>query len=412
MNIAITGAAVITAGLHSRSDLWQQVCHDRLLPAEVHTFEALSQLAQLSSGEANILSRQQQLGLAAAELAWQQAGLPPERQALRGEQQVPLQQPWRLKAGVVSASALGDLSSLLQEQSTPGSRPRPTSLNRWRGNALGAAVAVRFGLQGDQFNLNAASSSGAQAIGLAARLLDAGLLDLVLVVGAEPALPCLLIEANRRCGALASQGDSQPLSSDRSGMVPREAAGCLVLEHCQRAQARGAGVLAELHNSVSGCEAHHLVAPLPGQALSHQLLQRLRREDNRAQTPIDWLCLHATGTPRFDREEVAFVNEAFATLPWISALKRSLGHGLGAAGVVEAALIVEGLRCGEVPPWPAEIDPALGLPRQPAGGPPIPERALQLASGMGGVVVMNLFSRGASQLSSTDPGRVKGRDLG
>jgi 3-oxoacyl-[acyl-carrier-protein] synthase II len=195
-------------------------------------------------------------------------------------------------------------------------------------------------------------------------------------------------------------------------MVPREAAGCLVLEHCQRAQARGAGVLAELHNSVSGCEAHHLVAPLPGQALSHQLLQRLRREDNRAQTPIDWLCLHATGTPRFDREEVAFVNEAFATLPWISALKRSLGHGLGAAGVVEAALIVEGLRCGEVPPWPAEIDPALGLPRQPAGGPPIPERALQLASGMGGVVVMNLFSRGESQPSSTDPGRVKGRDLG
>jgi 3-oxoacyl-(acyl-carrier-protein) synthase len=83
-----------------------------------------------------------------AELAWQQAGLPPERQSLRG----------------------------------------------------------------DQFNLNTASSSGAQAIALAARLLDAGLLDLVLVVGAEPALPSLLIEANRRCGALASQDGSQPLA--------------------------------------------------------------------------------------------------------------------------------------------------------------------------------------------------------
>lgn len=48
MNIAITGAAVITARLHSRSDLWQRVCHDRLLPAEAHTPEALSQLAQLN----------------------------------------------------------------------------------------------------------------------------------------------------------------------------------------------------------------------------------------------------------------------------------------------------------------------------------------------------------------------------
>ncbi|MCP9809451.1 hypothetical protein KBY58_08390 [Cyanobium sp. HWJ4-Hawea] len=393
ISIAITGAAVITARLHSRRELWNQVCSDRLLPDQQHSLEAIRQLAQLNGGEASMLSRQQQLGLAAAELAWREAALPAERQPLRGERQPLQQQAWRLRAGVVSASALGDLSSLLHDQNVPGARPRPTSLSRWRGNALGAALAVRFGLQGDQFNLNAASSSGAQAISLAARMLDAGLLDLALVVGAEPALPQLLLEANRCSGALASHGASQPLSSERSGMVPREAAACLVLDPGERARERGVPALAQLSNSVSGCEAHHLVAPLKGQGLSHALLQRLFQDDAEAQASIDWLCLHATGTPKFDREEIGFVTRAFPNLPWISAMKRSLGHGLGAAGVVEAALVVEGLQRGQVPPWPAPLDPDLGLPIQPPGSPPTPHCALQLASGMGGVVVMNLFKR-------------------
>jgi len=144
MNIAITGASVITAGMHRRREVWQQVCIDELLPALTIEADVVCQLALLSRGEAAILSRQQQLGLAAAELAWQEAGLPPERQALRGEQHAPLNQPWRREAGVVSASALGDLSSLLVEQQTPGSRPRPTSLSRWRGNALRRRVGRAF----------------------------------------------------------------------------------------------------------------------------------------------------------------------------------------------------------------------------------------------------------------------------
>jgi 3-oxoacyl-[acyl-carrier-protein] synthase II len=391
MNIAITGASVITAGMHRRREVWQQVCIDELLPALTIEADVVCQLALLSRGETAILSRQQQLGLAAAELAWQEAGLPPERQALRGEQHAPLNQPWRREAGVVSASALGDLSSLLVEQQTPGSRPRPTSLSRWRGNALGAALAVRFGLQGDQFNLNAASSSGAQAIALAARLIEARILQVAVVVGAEPALPSLLLEANRRSGAMAPSGSSQPLRADRSGMVPREAAAALVLEHPEHASSRGATPLAELHGCASGCEAHHLVAPLPAQALSHALLEQLLSEADRKQTPIDWLCLHATGTPRFDQEEIAFVIQAFPTLPWISAFKRSLGHSLGAAGVVEAALIVEGLHRGEVPPWPDAIDPAFGLTQPERSQGMAPQNALQLAAGMGGVVVMNHF---------------------
>ena len=78
-------------------------------------------------------------------------------------------QAWRLRAGVVASSALGNVSALLAEIGRSNHRAGPHSLSRWRGNALGAAVALRFGLQGEQLNLNAASSTGAQVLALAAQ---------------------------------------------------------------------------------------------------------------------------------------------------------------------------------------------------------------------------------------------------
>jgi hypothetical protein len=145
MSVVVTAASTVTAGLHEREQLWCSVCRDELLPATTLSAEQLCQLAGLSQAEAAILSRQQQLGLAAAELAWTDARLPAERQPLRGEQKDGLDAPWRLKAGVVAASALGDLSSLLLESNQPGFRARPTSLSRWRGNALGEGLKASRG---------------------------------------------------------------------------------------------------------------------------------------------------------------------------------------------------------------------------------------------------------------------------
>jgi len=390
--VVITGAAAVVAGMVGSHALWQALKRDELL-ANHHLPEPhRAALNGLTVGEQQVLSVQQQLGLAVGEMAWSQALLPSSRHPLRGECQPSPQDPWRLRAGVVSASALGYATALLDELAQSEGRPSATSLSRWRGNGLGAAVALRFGLRGEQLNLNSASSTGAQALAVAARCITRGEQELMVVVGAEPALPTLLMEANQRTGAIASSGSSRPLTAHRSGMVPREAAGCLVLESRQRAEARGAVVLGRVVTTASGCEAHHLVAPLPGQALSDHLLARLLQGAGGLDaSAIDWICLHATGTRRFDQEELQFVRRAFPNVPWISAMKRSLGHGLGAAGVVEAVLMLEGLQRGSVPPWPDDIDPCLDWPSHPPRPAPAPRLALQLSSGMGGVVVMNLL---------------------
>jgi 3-oxoacyl-(acyl-carrier-protein) synthase len=392
----VTASAALCAHHCEPDALWGQVMGQRLVADQLFEDDHLAALACLKDAERSILSREQLLGLAVAELAWQQSDLSSQRQSLRGERRQQLDGSWRSSTGVVTSSALGNLSALLQEQAKPNFRPTSTSLSRWRGNALGAAVAVRFGLQGEQVNLNAASSGGAQALSLACQLVRSGVLDRVLVVAAEPALPPLLREANRRSGAMDPLGQSQPLTASRSGMVPREAAACLMLERAELALDRGATIRAMVLANGSGCEAHHLVAPLPGQSRSLQVWQRMRddwvrQHGGQALPEIDWLCLHATGTRRFDREEAGFVRAAFPRLPWLTSFKASLGHGLGAAGVVEASLIVEGLNRGLVPPWPRNLDPDLGLPLEAPHHPPQPRVALQLSAGMGGVVVMNLF---------------------
>ena len=397
VRVAITAASALVGEVFGVSALWRRVLKAESIGGESLPAAVLAAEAQLSSADQRWLSRQQLLGLAVAETAWVQSGIGGDRQSLRGESTERLMDPSRMQIGVVSASALGSASALVDDLYTKNKRPGPTSLGRWRGNSLGAVTALRFGLQGDQFNLNAASSTGAQALALAGRCIRSGDLDAVLVVGAEPTLQGPLREANRRSRAMAEDHASVPLTSSRTGMRPVEAAGCLLLESEQRAKQRGAEVLAWLRGSSSGCEAHHLVAPQPGQQLSRAVFDRLKHQGILQDgDTIDWLALHATGTPRFDREEAAFVASAFQPLPWLTAFKQVLGHGLGAAGVVEAALLVEGLCRGTVPPWPMAIDPSLGLPVDPPSSAPVPQLALQLSAGMGGVVAMNLLERSSA----------------
>lgn len=266
-------------------------------------------------------------------------------------------------------------------------RLSPYALSRWRANSVGAVTSLRYGLGGADFSLNSASATGAQSLFIGASMIRAGMADAVVVVAADPFPTPRILETMTRNGSVAKEGDSLPLTSGRSGMTPVEGAGCLILESEEYLNSRAGIPLAEWIGGECANEAYHLMAPNNEALVLEKVLAQCVSEKEQ----IDWISLHATGTPRFDRAEITALQRFFKKgLPWITSFKRITGHALGASGLIEGALLCQGLNKGEVPPWPTDIDPSLDLEKTPRRDP-VPELALQVAQGMGGTVVVNLL---------------------
>ena len=277
-----------------------------------------------------------------------------------------------------------------------GSKLSPYAISRWRGNSVSAVVALRHGLGGSVLSLNAASATGAQILWMAGSMIRGGMADLVVAVAADPFPSESLAKAMGRNGSIAKNAFSDPLSPGRSGMTPSEGAACLILESGSHATARGAAPFAEWLGGRCCNESHHLQAPDPqGKALGellHDVLAEHLPLSPSSQGRPDWISLHATGTTRYDSLEAGVLSRLFGkNMPWLSAFKGFTGHALSASGLLEAAMLSEGLKRGEVPPLPIGVDEGLGLVLPEGKCLPVPKTALQIAQGMGGDVVVNLL---------------------
>ena len=134
------------------------------------------------------------------------------------------------------------------------------------------------------------------------------------------------------------------------------------------------------------------MAPLPsGKALIEASNAALGQAQIAIES-IDWVSLHATGTRVWDQLEIDVVRQLFGCqLPHLSAFKRTFGHTMGAAGLLEAGIVCEGLFQRRLPPWPEPTDPTLGLlpsSRQATHA----THAMMWSAGMGGDVVANIFA--------------------
>lgn len=386
--VVVTGRSVLTGGVSTVPEFWSAAGRGALLPVTLPNREMLRDLAALEKADASILARHQLLALASVERAWVSSGLPAHRNRLRGEG---VKQRYS-RIGCVNGTSLGGLAAMEEEVFRADRRFSPYSLSRWRGNSVGMVASVRYGLGGAEFCINAASATGSQVLFLAATLVRSGMLDAVVAVAADPAVPPLLEESMFRSGSITRDPGRVPLSAGRSGMHPVEGAACLILESAEHAAARGVSPVAEWLGGESASGAHHLLAPETTGGTLEELLRCCLRETvaTRHGGGVDWISLHATGTPRFDALEIATLKRVFPeAMPWITAFKRFTGHALAASGLIEAIGLTEGLRTGEVPPWPVDTDPELGLDALRPAVAPHPSVALQLGQGMGGVVVVN-----------------------
>ncbi|WP_432161937.1 beta-ketoacyl-[acyl-carrier-protein] synthase family protein [Streptomyces tendae] len=213
-----------------------------------------------------------------------------------------------------------------------------------------------------------ACASGGTALGTAARLLRDGTCDIVVAGGTEAGVSPLMVTGFAQMGALSRRVDdpaaaSRPFDADRDGFVIGEGSGMLVLERAADAEARGATVRARLVGHGASADAHHVTAPDPEGAGALRAMEAALAQAGVTGRDIDHVNAHGTSTPLNDAVEAAVLGRLVGDRATVTSAKGVLGHTLGAAGAIEAALTVISIERSTVPPTAnlRRRDPAVDL---------------------------------------------------
>jgi 3-oxoacyl-[acyl-carrier-protein] synthase II len=279
------------------------------------------------------------------------------------------------RSGVLVGSGIGGLPSiqdttiLMQEKGTRRISPFfiPGSLI----NLASGMISIQHGLKGPNHAVVTACSTGAHAIGDAARIIAVGDADVMVAGGAEATICRLGIAGFIACKALSSAFNdtpdkaSRPYDKDRDGFVMGEGAGIVVLESLEHAKARGARIYAEVIGYGMSGDAYHVTAPSEdGDGAYRCMKAALKRADISA-SDIDYINAHGTSTPLGDEIELRAVERLMgnaASKLSMSSTKSAIGHLLGAAGAVEAIFSVLAIRDNLCPPTLNLDNPSVETP--------------------------------------------------
>ncbi len=290
-------------------------------------------------------------------------GLDAAGQALEDAGLAEMPEPLRLRTGVLIGSGIGGLPGIEAESIVLHERgPRRVSPHFVHGrliNLVSGQVSIRYGLLGPNHAVVTACSTGAHAIGDAARLILLDDADVMVAGGAEASICPLGIAGFAQARALSTRFNdaptraSRPWDRDRDGFVMGEGAGVVVLEELGHATARGARIYGEVVGYGLTGDAFHATAPHPeGDGAFRSMAMALRRA-GLAPSDIDYVNAHGTSTPMGDELELAAVKRLFGNAIGnlsMSSTKSAIGHLLGGAGAVESIFCLLALRDQVVPP--------------------------------------------------------------
>ncbi|MEU9186262.1 beta-ketoacyl-[acyl-carrier-protein] synthase family protein [Streptomyces sp. NPDC048484] len=344
-DIAITGIGLVTPAGIGTKETWARVCSGR---PTASADPALSELpVQLSCRVPGFDPRLRvpgaqpwrhdrftQFALTAAQEAVDDARLDPGT--------------WNeSRVAVVLGSAAGGVETYeKQHRKFLDTGPRnvsPLLLPAFLPNMGAGQLAIALRARGPVLHTATACASGATALMTAALLLHGGLCDIAVAGGSDAMITPLCATAFAKMGALSTRQDapsaSRPFDRDRDGFVLAEGAGVLVLERYADAADRHAPTHARLAGYGASGDAHQPVAPDPeGHGLQLSLREALRTADA-SPDEVDHINAHGTSTPLNDRSEAATLHRMFGTAsPSITSAKGVIGHAMGAAGAIEAAL--------------------------------------------------------------------------
>ena len=226
-------------------------------------------------------------------------------------------------------------------------------------NLVSGHVSIKFGFKGPNHSVVTACSTGAHAIGDAARLILLDDANVMIAGGAEAAVCRLGMAGFCAARALSTsfndtpQMASRPWDKDRDGFVMGDGAGALVLEELEHAKARGANIMAEVVGFGLSGDAHHITAPAEDGNGAQRCMEAALKRAGANPEDINYINAHGTSTPLGDEIELAAVERVFGDHSnglSMSSTKSAIGHLLGAAGAVESIFSILAMRDGVVPP--------------------------------------------------------------
>jgi 3-oxoacyl-[acyl-carrier-protein] synthase II len=297
------------------------------------------------------------------------------RQALDDAGWKPTTREEQSSTGVLIGSGIGGIEGIAETAVTLKERgPRRISPFFIPGRIINLAsgyVSIEFGLKGPNHAVVTACSTGAHAIGDAARLIALGDADVMVAGGAESPVNRIAIAGFSALKALSTSFNdtpekaSRPYDRDRDGFVMGEGAGIVVLEEAEHAKRRGAKIYAELTGYGLSGDAYHITAPSPDGDGALRCMQMAVRRAGLSPTEIDYINAHGTSTPLGDEIELAAVERLVGNAAGrvaMSSTKSSIGHLLGAAGAVEAIFSILAIHTGIAPPTLNLDNPSVETP--------------------------------------------------
>ncbi|WP_408662792.1 beta-ketoacyl-[acyl-carrier-protein] synthase family protein [Jatrophihabitans sp.] len=365
--MAVTGIGLVSPVGSRPAEVFAAACDGwsgASRPPEDHPLHGLLDVAAfapdidpasvLPATEARFVDRAIVMALRAAEDALADAGLEVGRDV----------DPFRI---AVVVSGVGGLA-LFEEQANLYARKgrlgvSPYLLPGVLPNMAAARIAIKFGIQGYATSAGTACAAGAQSVGDALRILRAGEADVVLAGCSEAPLFPTFASAFTNARALAHgwadpAEASRPFDRRRNGLVLGEGAGVLVLERPEHARARGAAHYAEVLGWGATTDAYHPTAPRPDGSAAARCMQLALRDAGLEPGDIGYLNAHGTSTKAGDAAELRAISAVFGTAsPPVSSTKGVTGHMLGTSGVIEAAIGMQALQRGLLPPTANLDDP-------------------------------------------------------
>lgn len=353
----ITGIGLVTPIGSDLSDVWQGLLEGRSGIRRISAFDTSGSPCQIGgeiadfrpdefvpAKEARRMSRASQMALVAAHKAVADASLP-----------LPLADPERV--AVCIGTAVGGIERADEGIRTARidglAKTNPFMLASVLPNMPAFHITKEFGAHGPNRTVTTACATGTQSVGEGAESIFQGIADVVIAGGVDAVLTDFVLIGFAAMRALPTsfndqpEAASRPFDARREGFLLSEGAAVLILENLDHARARGARIYAEVAGHANSGDAYHIAAPDPRATGAVRTMRWALESAGMATDEIDYINAHGTSTPANDAIETLAIKQLFGDRAYqipVSSTKSMLGHSMGAAGAIEAAVCALTLR--------------------------------------------------------------------